>query len=317
MSDTPAGGSTQQFTWITTSSTASLIEDGTNFYLYGPSIGSAPIEQINISGSTPSYLVSDTTGVREQLNGSGSVTGSMSYDSFGNQCSSCSIATPFGFAGGYTDSTGLQYLVDRYYDPTTGQFISVDPDVSVTGQPYIYTADDPVNETDPQGDMLPIAVTCPHGVCEAETSNGLGNGGSTPPPPGPASTPPATETSPSTTATSTPDDADSTSSEQTEPSETVTSPPTDSPTPVWTSSLPDDMEWEGLTGINHSGVEKLARCVAAVLGCIGLAGQSSAGKNQKVGDDDGRTTVVIPGPGPRGNDTTETTVPGNDEEDGG
>jgi uncharacterized protein RhaS with RHS repeats len=42
-------------------------------------------------------------------------------------------------------------LVDRYYDPATDQFLSVDPLVAETGQPYAYTADDPVNGTDPLG----------------------------------------------------------------------------------------------------------------------------------------------------------------------
>jgi hypothetical protein len=41
--------------------------------------------------------------------------------------------------------------VGRYYDPTTGQFLTVDPMVEETGQPYAYTGDDPVNETDPLG----------------------------------------------------------------------------------------------------------------------------------------------------------------------
>jgi len=42
-------------------------------------------------------------------------------------------------------------LVRRYYDPTTGQFLSVDPAVDVTGTPYVYTAGDPVNGSDPLG----------------------------------------------------------------------------------------------------------------------------------------------------------------------
>ena len=33
----------------------------------------------------------------------------------------------------------------------TGQFLSVDPDVAQTGQPYAYTGDDPVNWIDPLG----------------------------------------------------------------------------------------------------------------------------------------------------------------------
>ena len=54
------------------------------------------------------------------------------------------------FAGGYTDPTGLIYLIDRYYDPQTGQFLSVDPDVGQTTDPYGYAAGDPVNLTDPE-----------------------------------------------------------------------------------------------------------------------------------------------------------------------
>jgi RHS repeat-associated protein len=59
--------------------------------------------------------------------------------------------TPFGFQGSYTDPSGLIYLIDRYYDPTTDQFLSVDPDVAETGQPYAFTGDDPLNATDPLG----------------------------------------------------------------------------------------------------------------------------------------------------------------------
>jgi hypothetical protein len=41
--------------------------------------------------------------------------------------------------------------VGRYYDPFTEQFLSVDPDVAETGQPYEFTGDDPLNATDPLG----------------------------------------------------------------------------------------------------------------------------------------------------------------------
>jgi RHS repeat-associated protein len=56
-----------------------------------------------------------------------------------------------GFAGGYTDATALIYLINRYYDPMTGQFVSVDPDVDVTGQDYSYAGDNPVNLKDGNG----------------------------------------------------------------------------------------------------------------------------------------------------------------------
>ncbi len=40
-------------------------------------------------------------------------------------------------------------VIGRYYDPTTGQFLSVDPLVDQTGQPYSYAGDDPVENSDP------------------------------------------------------------------------------------------------------------------------------------------------------------------------
>lgn len=47
--------------------------------------------------------------------------------------------------------TGLLYLINRYYDPATGQFLSVDPLEGLTQQPYQYASDNPVNNTDPNG----------------------------------------------------------------------------------------------------------------------------------------------------------------------
>ena len=41
--------------------------------------------------------------------------------------------------------------VARWYDPTTAEFTTIDPDVASTGQPYTYAGDDPVNEWDPDG----------------------------------------------------------------------------------------------------------------------------------------------------------------------
>jgi uncharacterized protein RhaS with RHS repeats len=41
--------------------------------------------------------------------------------------------------------------VDRYYDPATDQFLSVDPDLAETDQAYAFTGDDPLNKTDPLG----------------------------------------------------------------------------------------------------------------------------------------------------------------------
>ena len=41
--------------------------------------------------------------------------------------------------------------MNRYYDPAWMQFLSVDPDVAQTGEPYAFVGDDPLNLIDPLG----------------------------------------------------------------------------------------------------------------------------------------------------------------------
>ena len=41
--------------------------------------------------------------------------------------------------------------VNRYYDPTTDEFLSIDPDVMTTDQPYVFTNDNSLNDADPLG----------------------------------------------------------------------------------------------------------------------------------------------------------------------
>ncbi|MCU1493585.1 MAG: hypothetical protein JWO62_1349, partial [Acidimicrobiaceae bacterium] len=150
----PSGGSpsTQAFVWNTLGSVPQLLMDGKNAYLYGP--GSTPVEQVNLSSGTIQYLASDALGsVRGVVSASGALTSSTAYGAYGTPETSGGLTsyTPFGFAGGYTDPTGLVYLVNRYYDPGTGQFLSVDPLVDQTGLPYGYTGGNPVNGVDPLG----------------------------------------------------------------------------------------------------------------------------------------------------------------------
>jgi RHS repeat-associated protein len=63
-----------------------------------------------------------------------------------------------GFAGQETDDTTLQYLRARFYDPWSGRFLSRDPQESredtQTANPYVYAVNNPVNLTDPSGEIL-------------------------------------------------------------------------------------------------------------------------------------------------------------------
>lgn len=156
MSDTvtPSGGSASNaaFVWDTATSTPQLLMDGTNAYVYTG--GTAPAEQVSLSGGTVTYYVADSLGsVRGVVSTSGSLVASTSYDAWGTPQSSGGLTaeTAFGYAGGYTDATGLLYLVNRYYDPTTGLFLSVDPALRTTNQPYVYAADNPLSASDPTG----------------------------------------------------------------------------------------------------------------------------------------------------------------------
>ncbi len=48
-------------------------------------------------------------------------------------------------------STRRIYLLNRYYDPTTDSFFSIDPEVESTDQPYSFVNGDPLNATDSLG----------------------------------------------------------------------------------------------------------------------------------------------------------------------
>jgi RHS repeat-associated protein len=151
---TPAGHSatTQQYVWDARPGLAKMLMDSGNAYLYGS--GLAPAEQVNLSTGTITYLVTDSLGsVRGTVSSAGALSGTAGYDAWGNPQAAGGLTstTPFGFAGGYTDADGLIYLQARYYDPSAGQFVSVDPVVSQTLQPYEYASGNPVSNTDPTG----------------------------------------------------------------------------------------------------------------------------------------------------------------------
>jgi RHS repeat-associated protein len=127
-----------------------LLSDGTKSYVYGPN--GQPIEQI--TGSTATYLQGDQqNSTRLLTDQSGTVTGTYTFDAYGRTTGHTGAATtPLGYAGQYTDGTGLIYLRARYYDPATAQFLSADPLVDQTWAPYAYAGDNPLSNVDPTGD---------------------------------------------------------------------------------------------------------------------------------------------------------------------
>ncbi len=128
-----------------------LLSDGTNSYIYGP--GNIPIEQINGEGKAL-YLHHDQQGSTRMLTGStGKAEATFTYDAYGNTTGTTgSATTPLGYDGQYTSAdTGLIYLQARVYDPKTAQFLTRDPAVMTTREPYVYAEDSPSDYRDRSG----------------------------------------------------------------------------------------------------------------------------------------------------------------------
>jgi RHS repeat-associated protein len=154
--DTVSGGSIPLNINDATTTTSSPGVTTDTSYVYGDLLfgGTAPVEQITTtpSGSSVDFIVASQTGVAGVYSSSGTTLELAQYSTYGVQTiTSGSDVTPFGFQGSYTDATGLIYLINRYYDPTTDQFLSIDPDVATTDQPYVFANDDPLNSVDPVG----------------------------------------------------------------------------------------------------------------------------------------------------------------------
>ena len=145
------GTTTTNFTWDPSAATPLLLTDGTNYYIYGP--GNLPVEEITPTGNYYYYHHDRLGSTRLLTDSSGNIAATYTYDPYGNTTATTGTVTnPLRYAGAYTDpETGLIYLTNRYYDPSTGQFLNVDPLVGLTHAPYSYAADNPVNNTDPSG----------------------------------------------------------------------------------------------------------------------------------------------------------------------
>ncbi len=74
------------------------------------------------------------------------------YASYGaTSSSSDQLGDPYGYVGQTFDgASGLDALGARFYDPTTGRFLSPDP----LGGGYAYAGDNPVDNVDPSGMMF-------------------------------------------------------------------------------------------------------------------------------------------------------------------
>jgi len=136
----------------------------TRTYTYG--LQRIDEEQVLSGAWTPSFYGYDGGGnVRQLTNSAGTATDSYEYDAFGNSFTvSGSTPNEMMYRGEQFDSDlGLYYLRARYYNPTTGRFMSRDPNepgpFDSNGVPtdpanlhkYLYANGDPINGIGPDG----------------------------------------------------------------------------------------------------------------------------------------------------------------------
>ncbi|MBU1660509.1 MAG: RHS repeat-associated core domain-containing protein, partial [Chloroflexi bacterium] len=123
-------------------------------YLYGAGLA-AVYDSGNWAYQHPDALGS----VRQQTDSAGLVTVARGYTPFGKTLwQAGDPGGSFGFAGEQNDpASGLTFLRSRYYDPSTGRFLTKDTYPALAPVPqslhrYAYVGNDPVNRVDPSGE---------------------------------------------------------------------------------------------------------------------------------------------------------------------
>lgn len=152
------GGTTAHYAWDVTTANPVMLTDGSTSYIYDDQ--NRPLAQISATNSTSYYQHDQYGSTRLLTDATGAVTATFTYDAHGNLTNKTGTAdTPLRWNGQYQDAaTGLYYLRARYYDPSTAQFLTVDPNYAQTGSAYAYADNDPINSADPSG-ACPWCIT--------------------------------------------------------------------------------------------------------------------------------------------------------------
>jgi len=105
-------------------------------------------------GAATTFLHSGIKNADAQTSTAGSVSGTRVYDAFGAELSSTgSWQGAFGYAGGFgyqEDANGFKLLGHRYYDPSTGRFLTRDP-IKDGRNWYAYCRNNSITGVDPNG----------------------------------------------------------------------------------------------------------------------------------------------------------------------
>ena len=137
-------------------------------YLWGPAVDQVLAEEnVALDQSPDSAAVlwglADLNGsIADIVDNQGHAADNRVYDSFGNVVFESDKTTDFifGFQGQMFDSaTGLQYNLNRWYDPATGTWLSQDPlGLGPDSNPYRYCGNGPTGFVDPSGLIIHAAA---------------------------------------------------------------------------------------------------------------------------------------------------------------
>jgi RHS repeat-associated protein len=115
------------------------------------------------ASKTTGYLVDGLGSTRAAVDSSGVIQGSVNYDAYGRLLTTMSeVIGDYLFTGEALDTdTGLYYLRARYYHPSNGTLLSIDPisgDLKspLTLHDYIYAIQNPVIYIDPSGNSATL-----------------------------------------------------------------------------------------------------------------------------------------------------------------
>ncbi|MDP9388796.1 MAG: RHS repeat-associated core domain-containing protein, partial [Actinomycetota bacterium] len=112
-----------------------------------------------VSGANQYFLLDGLGSVVKLIDSTGAVVRSYTYDAWGKTTVGSGTAdTARRYAGGYSDTTGLNKFGTRYYDSKPGRWTQQDPLAGSVFEPstlnrYVYVGDDPVNFVDPTGSI--------------------------------------------------------------------------------------------------------------------------------------------------------------------
>jgi RHS repeat-associated protein len=155
-------------TWLNGSQQLWTVYDGSNpymdfdgsgtlteRYLTDPNALSQFVGQVNSSGTPQWFLTDNINSIRQVVSTSGTSLDAITYNPYGGLVTQTNAtnAPRFGYASGEQDSIlGIYRFNGRWYNPTTGEWLSQDPlGLDPDTNSYRYVENDPINSIDPSG----------------------------------------------------------------------------------------------------------------------------------------------------------------------